>query len=111
MAQASAKKQEHSGHAEKRRVTSVSPRAQLASMPEPLLPKRKITELFVQKQQIVRWKRVKGGVQSGSVEKKGWTPQGKKAGSEVVRKGKQAKRASLGKVERSISGQVNAKAL
>ena len=41
MVQASAEKLEHTGPAEKERVASVPQRDQLASMPEPLLPKQK----------------------------------------------------------------------
>ena len=44
MAQASAEKLEHTGHAEKERVASVPQREQLARTPEPPLPKRKGTE-------------------------------------------------------------------
>ena len=48
MAQASAKKLEHTGPAEKERVASVPQREQLASTPEPPLPKGKGTELSLQ---------------------------------------------------------------
>ena len=41
MVQASAEKLEHTGPAEKERVASVPQREQLASMPEPPLPKKK----------------------------------------------------------------------
>ena len=41
MAQASAEKLEHTEHAEKERVASVPQREQLASTPEPSLPKEK----------------------------------------------------------------------
>ena len=44
MAQASAEKLEHTGPAEKERVASVPQREQLASTPEPPLPKGKGTE-------------------------------------------------------------------
>ena len=44
MAQASVGKLEHTGPTEKVRVASVSQREQLASMPEPPLPKGKATE-------------------------------------------------------------------
>ena len=47
MAQASAEKLEHTGPAEKKRVASVSQREQLASTPEPPLPKGKETERSV----------------------------------------------------------------
>ena len=48
MAQASAEKLEHTGPAEKKRVASVPQRDQLASTPEPPLPKGKRTEPSVQ---------------------------------------------------------------
>ena len=48
MAQASAEKLEHTGPAEKERVASVPQREQLATTPEPPLPKGKGTELSVQ---------------------------------------------------------------
>ena len=48
MAQASAEKLEHTGPAVKKRVVSVPKREQLASRPDPPLPKKKETELFVQ---------------------------------------------------------------
>ena len=44
MAQASAEKLEHTGPAEKKRVASMPQSEQLASTPEPPLPKRKGTE-------------------------------------------------------------------
>ena len=48
MAQALAEILEHTGPAEKKRVASMPQREQLASMPEPSLPKGKGTELSVQ---------------------------------------------------------------
>ena len=48
MAQASAKKLEHTGPAEKERVVSVPQREQMARTPEPPLPKGKGTEPSVQ---------------------------------------------------------------
>ena len=48
MAQASAKKLEHTGPAEKERVASVPQREQLSRTPEPPLLKEKGTELSVQ---------------------------------------------------------------
>ena len=54
MAQASAEKLEHTGPAEKERVASVPQREQLASIPEPLLPKAVSPEY-----QIMRGERVK----------------------------------------------------
>ena len=55
-AQASAKKLEHTGPAEKERVVSVLQKKQLVSTPEPLLPKKRAVSL---EHQIMRWKRVK----------------------------------------------------
>ena len=48
MAQASAEKFEHTGPAKKERVASVPQREQLASTPEPPLPKEQGTEPSVQ---------------------------------------------------------------
>ena len=48
MVQASAEKLKQTGPAQKERVTSVPHREQLASTPEPLLPKGKETEPSVQ---------------------------------------------------------------
>ena len=48
MAQASAEQLKHTGSAEKERVASVPQREQLASTPEPPLPKGKGTEPSVQ---------------------------------------------------------------
>ena len=77
MAQASAEKLEHTGPAEKKRVASVPQREQLASTPEPPLPKGKGTEPSVQSTKS--WgERVKVGEkeedQSESMKRKGWTP-------------------------------------
>ena len=48
MAQASVEKLKHTGPAEKKRVASVPQRKQLASTPEPPLPKGKETKPLVQ---------------------------------------------------------------
>ena len=48
MAQTSTEKLEHTGPAEKERVASVPQTKQLASIPEPLFPEGKGTELSVQ---------------------------------------------------------------
>ena len=48
MAQASAEKLEHTGSADKKSMALVPQREQLASMPEPSLPKGKGTEPSVQ---------------------------------------------------------------
>ena len=57
MAQALAEKLEYTGPAEKERVASVPQREQLASTPEPPLPKRKRKRAVCPEHQIVRWKR------------------------------------------------------
>ena len=54
MVQSSAENLEHTGPVEKERVVLVPQREQLASTPEPPLPKGKATEPFVQ-----RWERVR----------------------------------------------------
>ena len=54
MAQASAEKLEHTGPAETERVASVPQREQLASVPEPSLPKGKGTVPSVERNQIMR---------------------------------------------------------
>ena len=56
MAQASAEQLEHTGPAEKRRVALMPQKEQLASTPEPPLPKGKETEPSVQ---IVKGERVR----------------------------------------------------
>ena len=56
MAQASAKKLEHTGPTEKERVASVPQREQLASMPEPPLPKEKRNRVICPEYQIMRGK-------------------------------------------------------
>ena len=48
MAQTSVEKLEHTGPAEKERVASMPQKGQLASTPEPFLPKGKETEPSVQ---------------------------------------------------------------
>ena len=74
MAQASPKKLEHTGLAEKERIASVPQREQLASTPEPPLPKGKGTEPSVQSTRS--WGGgERQGDQSESMERKGWTPQ------------------------------------
>ena len=59
MAQASTEKLEHTGLAEKERVVSVPQTEQLASTPEPPLPKGKRNRAVCPKHHIVRWERVK----------------------------------------------------
>ena len=54
MAQASAEKLEHTGPAEKKRVASVPQKEQLASTPEPSLPKGKRNRAVCPEHQIVR---------------------------------------------------------
>ena len=58
MAQASAEKLEHTGSSEKKKVASVPQREQLASTPEPPLPKGKRNKPVCPQHQIVRWERV-----------------------------------------------------
>ena len=84
MVQALAKKLVHTGPAEKERVASVPQRQQLASTPEPPLPKGKRNRAVSSEYQIMTGERVKNGRelhlgesegdQSGSMECKGWTP-------------------------------------
>ena len=103
-------KLEHTGSAEKEKVASVSQSEQLASTPEPSLPKEKGTKPSVQ---IVRWERVKeseshtlagergfgaeawGGKRVDSTEKEGRFQGGE---------GGQAQRISLGDVGECMSG-------
>ena len=59
MAQASAKKLEHTGPDEKERVASVPQREQLASTPDPSLPKKKRNRVVCPEHQVVRCERVK----------------------------------------------------
>ena len=84
MAQVSVKKLEHTGPTIKERVASVPQKEQLASMPEPLLPKGKGTEPSVQSTRLSeRGESQDGrephlgereGDQSESMEWKEWTP-------------------------------------
>ena len=83
MAQTSAKKLEHTRSDEKERVVSLPPREQLASTPEPTLPKG--TESSVQSTRSWGGRETQGGRephlgeregnQSGSMERKGWITQ------------------------------------
>ena len=84
MAQVSAEKLEHTGPAEKERVASVPQNEQLASTPGPPLPNGKATEPSVKAQdrkvgesQGEREPHLGERVedQSGSMERKEWTPQ------------------------------------
>ena len=85
MAQALVEKFEHTKRAEKKRVASVSQREQLASTPEPPLPRGKGTEPSVHKVPDRKMGESQGERephlgereedQSGSMERKGWTPQ------------------------------------
>ena len=61
MAQASAEKLEQTGPAEMERVASVPQREQLASTPEPRLPKGKRNRADCPEHQIMRGKRAKVG--------------------------------------------------
>ena len=84
MAQASVEKLEHTGPAEKERVTSVAQRELLARTPELPMPKGKGTEPSVHSTRSRGGKSQGGrdphlgekeGDQSESIERKGWTPQ------------------------------------
>ena len=83
MVQASVERLKHTGPAEKERVASVLQREQSASMPEPLVPKGKGTEPFVQSTRSWRGESQSGrephldkrkGDQSESMERKERTP-------------------------------------
>ena len=83
MVQASAEKLEHTGPAKNKIVASVPQREQLASTPEPPLPKGKGTKASVQvpdheggESQDRREPHLgeSEGDQSESMERKGWTP-------------------------------------
>ena len=81
MAQASAEKLQHTGPAETERVASVSQREQLASTPEPPLPKKSRLSKVPhreggesQGEQEPHLSERKGD-QSESMERKGWTLQ------------------------------------
>ena len=84
MAQVLAEKLEHTGPAEKERVPSVLQREQLASTPEPPLPKVKGTEPSVQSTRLWKVKSRGGrephlveeeGDKNGSMKRKEWTQQ------------------------------------
>ena len=107
MAQASAEKLEHTGPAEKERVASVPQREQLASTPEPLLPKGK--------EPSVQSTRLWGGGEGG--EGQGEREHGVKRVNSTVKEGKfqrgeggKVRKASLGEVEGNMSRCVNTKA-
>ena len=98
MAQALAEKLEHTGPAEKERVASVPQREQLASTPKPPLPKGKehsrpsrVPDREEGDSQGEREPHLgeRDGDQSGSMERKGWTPQSRKARSKEERESKQ----------------------
>ena len=119
MAQASAEKLEHCGSAEKERVASVPQREQLASTPEPPLPRGEGTEPSVQSARswveresrwarAAPWREARGSQQEHEEEKVDSTV---KEGRFQGGQGGQATRASLGEVEGSMSGWVDAKAL
>ena len=111
MAQTSAEKLEHTGPAEKERVTSVPQKEQLASTPEPPLPKRKGTEPSVQSTRS--WgRRVKQSESRTLTRERGSEREhGEERMNSTVNEGRlqggeggQAKRASLEEVEGSMSG-------
>ena len=107
MAQASAEIREHTGPVKKEKVTSVPQSKQLATMPEPPLPKGNGTE-----HQIMRWERVKVSesrtlARGRRIRAEEW--RGKRGlHSEGIRlegeKGGQARRAYLEELEGSMSG-------
>ena len=112
MAQASAQNLEHTGPAEKKRVASVLQREQLASTPEPSLPKGKGTEPSVQStrsrgQRESRWVRAAPWREKRRSERE---HEEERVDSTVNKgrfqggKGGQATRASLEQVEGSMSG-------
>ena len=112
MARASAEKLEHTGPAEKERVTSVPQREQLASTPEPPLPKGKGTERSVQSTRS--WgMESQGGREPHLGEKEGGSERehGVERVDSTVKEGRfqggkreQARRTYLEQVEGSMSG-------
>ena len=107
MAQASAEKLEHTGPAKKERVASVPQREQLASTPEPLLPRGKGNRAVSPEYQIMERGESQGGRERGGSD---WE-HGKERVDFTVKKGRfqgrkegQARRASLKEVEGSMSG-------
>ena len=102
MAQASEEKLEHTGSAEKERVALVPQREQLATNAKAMFAKWKRNRALCPEHQIVRWERVNVS-ESSKLARERKEFQEKKRG--------QAKRSSLGEVEESTSGRVDAKAL
>ena len=104
MVQASAKKLEHNGPAEKKRVASVPHRNQLAR-PEPLLPKKRnravSPEYQIMRARAAPW-RERGGDQREHGEER--VDSLVNEGRFQKGKGGQARRASLREVEGSMSG-------
>ena len=111
MAQASVEKLEHTGPAVKERVASRPQREQLAKTPEPLLPKGKGTEPSVQSTsregEIVKVSEIRTLARERGSEREheeervdSIVKEGRFQGGE----GGQARRASLGEVEESMSG-------
>ena len=111
MMQALAEKLEHTGPAEKERVASVPQREQLTKTPELPLPKGKGTEPSVQstrsrRERESRWARAapwreRGGSEREHGEEK--VDSTMKEGRFQGGQGGQARRASLGEVEGSVS--------
>ena len=111
MAQASAEKLEHIGPAEKERVASVPQREQMARTPELPLPRGKETEPSVQSTRSrlgenQGWRELHIGEKEGGSERE---HEEERVDSMVNEsrfrggKGGQARTASLGEVERSMS--------
>ena len=112
MAQPSAEVLEHTGLAEYERVASVPQREQLASTPEPPLPKAKRNRAVSPEHQIVRgrksrWARAAPWRERRGIRAEAWSGKGG-LHSEKSRfqgeKGGQARRASLGEVEGRMNG-------
>ena len=112
MVQASAEKLEHTGPAEKERVASLPQREQLASMPEPPLPRGKETAVSPE-YQIMRGERVKVGESRTLTRERGGSEgeHGEERVDFTVNEGRfqegeggRARRASLREVEGSMSG-------
>ena len=110
MAQASAEKLKHTGPAKKERVASMPQREQLASVPEPPCQKEKIRQSRVpdhERGRDSRWARAAPWREKEGSE---WEHEKERVDS-TVKEGRfqggkqgQAKRASLGEVEDSMSG-------
>ena len=112
MAQALAEKLEYAGPAEKERVVSVPQREQLESTPEPPFPRGEETEPSAR---VPNHKREKVKVGESRILVKERRSEREHEKERVGRfqgeEGDQAKKASLGDVQGSMSGRMDAKAL